>query len=92
MQRRTFTAGFLLLLSAGCGGKKASPPSENDIKEFFAAVEDGDAEIVRRLLQAKPAMASVKNEAGRTALEAAAARGNDEMVSVLRKAAGSSRP
>jgi hypothetical protein len=89
-------AGLLALLlvivaPAGCGRKQAaeSPsPNSREVTEFHAAVQDGDADIVRRLLQAKPYLANAKNATGQTPLAAAKAKGNEEVADVIQKAGG----
>jgi ankyrin repeat protein len=58
------------------------------VKEFYAAVQDGDGEIVRRLLQAKPYLANAKNASGQTPLAFAKQKGNEEVADVISKAGG----
>jgi ankyrin repeat protein len=55
------------------------------VQEFRSALKDGDAAIVDRLLSAKPGLVNVKDETGRTPLADAEARGDDEMVQVLKR-------
>ncbi len=85
MDRRAFIGVAFSVILAGCGKKKEATFSQNDISEFFAAVQDGDAEIIRRLLQAKPGLANAKGANGQTALQIAKQKNNDEMVEVLKK-------
>jgi ankyrin repeat protein len=75
----------VLLALSGCGKAEAPPPTATEVSEFFNAVQDGDAEIVSRLLKAKPGLASAKNENGETALQVAESRGLDEVAEALRK-------
>ena len=87
MNRRMFLACSLTAL-AGCGKKEASAPSANDVQEFHSAVQDGDAEIIRRLLQAKPGLVNAKNQLGQTPLQVAKQKGADDLVEVLKKFGG----
>lgn len=70
----------------GCGKPDVAAPSVNDTTEFFNAVQDGDAEIVRRLVQAKPGLVNARNEQGQTALQVANQRGSEDLADVLKKA------
>jgi hypothetical protein len=74
----------------GCGKKKEETPASNptEVKEFFDAVNDGDADVVGRLLKVKPYLANAKNAEGQTPLAVAKAKGNDELVDVIKKANG----
>ena len=78
--------------STGCGRKKApdSAPAaaSREVTEFNAAVTDGDGDIVRRLLQAKPYLANAKNESGQTPLAIAKQKGLDDVAEVIKKAGG----
>ena len=94
MDRREFLGLFFGLTTAaaigfaGCGKKTdAAGPhfSTKTVDEFFSAVEDGDVDIVRRLLQAKPGLANAKNQGGQSALQVATAKGNQDMADLLRK-------
>ena len=87
MDRRTFLTGLMGgLIAAGCGtAKTAAAPSETDVQEFFSALQDGDTEIVRRLLQAKPGLANAKNANGQTPLQIAKQKGHEELVDLLKK-------
>jgi len=77
---------FLLpILTVGCSRPAPQPPSEQEVQEFRSALKDGDAAIVDRLLSAKPGLVNVKDETGRTPLADAEARGDDEMLQVLRR-------
>lgn len=76
------------LFAAGCG--KKAPPEDtaaraNEVSQFFSAVQDGDAAIVQRLIQAKPYLVNAKDAQGDTALKVAEQKGNDEVADVLRK-------
>lgn len=75
---------------AGCGKKGQAAPdaSSNEVRQFHDAINDGDAEIVRRLLAAKPYLANAKNEQGVTPLNEAEQHNNDEVADVIRKAGG----
>ncbi len=81
---------WALFAPAGCGRKAATETaaSANEVSEFHAALQDGDADIVRRLLQAKPYLANVKNQSGQTPLAVAKQKGNDELAGVISKAGG----
>jgi hypothetical protein len=81
----------IVVVPVGCGHKQASEsatPDSREVTEFHAAVQDGDADIVRRLLQAKPYLANAKNAAGQTPLAAAKAKGADDVAEVIQKAGG----
>jgi len=80
----------MLVIAFGCGKKPASEPaaSSREVSEFSAAVQDGDADIVRRLLQAKPYLANAKNESGQTPLTVAKQKGLDDVADVIQKAGG----
>lgn len=92
--RRIAAMLSLLVIAAvplACGHKQASEspsPNSREVTEFHAAVQDGDADIVRRLLQAKPYLANAKNSAGQSPLAAAKAKGNEEVADVIQKAGG----
>jgi hypothetical protein len=87
-QALSWLAGGLMVL-AGCGGKKAAQESNpTEVKEFFDAVNDGDANIVARLLKAKPYLANAKNESGQTPLAVAKTKGDEELISAIQKAGG----
>lgn len=84
--RRYACAAILLaVLTAGCGKPKAAQLTDTEVKEFFTAVEDGDAAIVERLIKAKPALVNARNENGQTPLQVATQRNNEEVADVLRK-------
>jgi ankyrin repeat protein len=72
----------------GCGKKTEAKGTPTEISEFHAAVQDGDADIVRRLVQAKPYLVNEKNEQGLTPLKVAEEKGNEELAEVLKKAGG----
>ena len=79
--------GALVLL--GCGKKvEQQEANPNEVKEFFDAVNDGDADVVSRLIKAKPYLANAKNESGQTALAVAKQKGNEELAEAIRKAGG----
>jgi len=86
--------GFLTLLSItslllfGCGKKAPPQMSQNDIQEFHAAVQDGDAAIVDRLLSAKPALVNAKNAAGETPLTVAKRQSESDVADTIRKHGG----
>jgi ankyrin repeat protein len=73
---------------AGCGKAKVAAPSANDVTEFHAAVQDGDATIVDRLLKAKPSLVNAPNQNGETPLKVAKQKSNDELVEVIQKHGG----
>src|SRR5205807_1534267 len=75
----------LALAAPGCGKKSAPAANPTEVKEFYAALQDGDAEIVERLLNAKPYLANVKSETGETPLKVANQKGNQELADVLKK-------
>ena len=74
------------ILLSGCGKKAPHEANPTEVKEFFTAVEDGDAEIISRLLKAKPYLANASNDSGETALSIAKKKNNEEMVDALKKA------
>jgi hypothetical protein len=82
--------GLMSLFAIGCGKKTSSEPAANsrEVTEFNAAVQDGDADIVRRLLQAKPYLANAKNESGQTPLTVAKQKGLEDVANVIQKAGG----
>jgi ankyrin repeat protein len=74
---------------AGCGHKAAPPtPTATEVSEFHAAVQDGDAAIVDRLLRAKPYLVNARNQTGETPLKVANEKGEQEVADVLRKNGG----
>lgn len=72
----------------GCKRSAAPPPSDQERTEFFAAVQEGDATIVDRLLSAKPNLANVKNDSGETPLKVAEKADNQELADTIRKHGG----
>ena len=77
---------FVGIIISGCGKKAPHEVNHTEVREFFTAVEDGDAEIISRLLKVKPYLANASNESGETALSFAKKKNNEEMVDVLKKA------
>ena len=76
------------LLPIGCGKKPPAQLSANDIQEFHAAVQDGDATIVDRLLRAKPALVNAKNAAGETPLAVAKRQTESDVADTIHKHGG----
>lgn len=76
------------IVIVGCGKAKTEAPSANDVTEFHAAVQDGDAAIVDRLLKAKPALVNSPNQNGETPLKVAKQKSNDELAEVIQKHGG----
>lgn len=72
----------------GCGKKAPQEANPTEVKEFFDAVNDGDADVVARLLKAKPYLANVKNESGQTPLTVAKQKSNEELVDAIKKGGG----
>ena len=72
----------------GCKRAAPTPPTEQERTEFFAAVNEGDAAIVDRLLSAKPNLANAPNDRGETPLKVAEQAGNDELATTIRKHGG----
>lgn len=77
--------GLCSMVMVGCGKSEAPPPTQVEVQEFFAAVQEGDAVIVDRLLKAKPNLANAKNSAGETPLQVARKQNNEELAEVLKK-------
>ena len=91
MNRRQVIGGLALALVtiAGCGKKQEAPASNpTEVKEFFDAVNDGDADVVARLLKVKPYLANARNAEGQTPLSVAKQKSNDELVEAIQKAGG----
>ena len=92
MQRRTLLVWLAALFPlAGCGGGKppATPDaSSNEVRQFHEALQDGDVEIVRRLIGAKPYLVNAKNEQGISPLKAAQNQGNEELADLIRQKGG----
>jgi ankyrin repeat protein len=78
--------GLVGIWLIGCA--KPQPPTNTEIQEFQTAVQDGDEDIVERLLRAKPLLVNVKNQEGMTPLKVAEQRGNQALVDVLKKHGG----
>jgi hypothetical protein len=95
MRARFVTAALaftLACLTPGCGSggrpARAPDPTSNEVVQFHEAVKDGDVEIVRRLLAAKPYLANARNEQGVSPLQSARQAGNDELADVIREKGG----
>jgi ankyrin repeat protein len=76
------------LVTAGCGGGKPQAPpdaSSTEVQEFHAALQDGDAEIIRRLVAAKPYLVNARNKEGVSPLQAAQRQNNEEVADLLRQ-------
>jgi ankyrin repeat protein len=78
------------LLAFGCGKREEPQAQANptEVKEFWDAMNDGDATIIDRLLKAKRYLANAKNESGQTPLAFAKSQSNDELARVIQKAGG----
>ena len=76
------------MVFGGCGKKSAALPSAHEVQEFHAAVQDGDAAIVDRLLRAKPQMANARNAAGETPLAVAKKQPDSDVADVINKHGG----
>lgn len=87
MNRRMFIglSAAAVLGMMGCGKRKVEPPSETEESEFQTAVQDGDADIVDRLLRAKPALVNIPDSTGKMPLTVANEKGATELADVLRK-------
>ena len=84
--RMFFTAvGIAAPLLFGCGKHAAPQATPTEISNFFDALQEGDAEIVSRLLNEKHYLANTKNQNGETPLQVAKKKGNQELVDVLKK-------
>ena len=91
MRRRTFLLILALSPVAGCGGGKPPPTpdaSSNEVRQFHEALQDGDVEIVRRLIGAKPYLVNARNEQGVSPLKAAQNQGNEELADLIRQKGG----
>ena len=64
-------------------GKKPAPPAEATAANLRKAADAGDADEVRRMLRAKPAILNEPDNQGFTALFLAADKGNEEALGVL---------
>lgn len=80
----------LMSLSACGGGKPPATPdaSSNEVRQFHEALQDGDVEIVRRLIGAKPYLVNARNEQGVSPLKAAQNQGNEELADLIRQKGG----
>ena len=79
-------AALSLAAIGGCGHKGSAPdPGSREVREFHAAVEDGDADVIERLIRAKPFLVNAKDENGETPLATATRKGNQEVADLLRK-------
>ena len=80
-----FAASMAAAAFAVCmaGAVAASPPSEAGPSTIFDAAGKGDADEIRRLLAAGPALVNATTPIGRTPLHLAAAAGHTEAVRAL---------
>lgn len=88
-------AAVVMLLGvalAGCGGgskpQAAPDPKSNEVREFHNALRDGDTEIVRRLISAKPYLVNARDEQGVTPLKVAQDQGNQELADLIKQKGG----
>jgi len=89
MKKMLRLAAALMLLASACGNKGAVVAySANDVQEFHAAVQDGDAVIVERLLRAKPRLANARNAAGDSPLAVANRQAEPDVAAVIKKYGG----
>lgn len=76
----------LIAFLTGKGGKRTTV-SYSDLPSkttrFFAAIRDGDADLVKRLLDDTPELAKTRGPTGETPLHQAAARGDIAMIDLL---------
>lgn len=73
---------------SGCAPKQpAAPPDpkSREVVEFHAALQDGDVEIIRRLIAAKPFLVNARNEQGVSPLQVAEQQGNQELIDLLKQ-------
>ena len=80
-----------VLLAAGCGGGKPSAPPDptsNEVVQFHEALNDGDVDIIRRLIAAKPYLVNARNAQGVSPLQVAQRQGNEEMATLIREKGG----
>lgn len=80
----------VLALLPGCKGKTPPAPGSNlnEVRQFHEAVRDGDVEIVRRLLGARPYLANARDDKGTSPLQAAKQGGSEEMADLIRQKGG----
>jgi hypothetical protein len=91
MDRRKLLGALPLALLAGCGPKKAEPPPDpksNEVVQFHEALRDGDVEIIRRLIAAKPYLVNARNEQGQSPLQVAQQIGNQELADLIKQKGG----
>lgn len=91
MDRRKLLGVLPLALLAGCGPKKAEPPPDpksNEVVQFHEALRDGDVDIVRRLLSAKPYLVNARNDQGVSPLQAAQQMNNQELIDLIKQKGG----
>jgi ankyrin repeat protein len=77
-----------VIFISGCGQQKIKQFSARDVSEFESAVQDGDADIVDNLLTEKPGLANVRDQNGKTPLDIAEAKGQSDMIEVIKKHGG----
>ena len=87
-RREMLAAALAAAALIGCGKKAPQESNPTEVKEFFDAVNEGDATIVSRLLQAKPYLANAKNADGQKPLAVAKQKGDEDLISAIRKAGG----
>jgi ankyrin repeat protein len=91
MDRRKLLRVAPLALLVGCAPKKAEPPPDpksNEVVQFHEALRDGDADIVRRLISAKPYLVNARNEQGASPLQVAQQMNNQELVDLIKRKGG----
>jgi ankyrin repeat protein len=91
MDRREVLGMLPLALLAGCGPKKAEAPPDpksNEVVQFHEALRDGDVDIVRRLLSAKPYLVNARNDQGVSPLQAAQQMNNQELIDLIKQKGG----
>ena len=88
LRRLLVAASLFCMVFAACGRKAPAPPTSTEVQEFFAALQDGDASIVDRLLRAKPELANAHNSAGESALAVAKRQTESDVADVIRRHGG----
>ena len=71
--------------AAGCSKSTVEPPNQTEISEFQTALQDGDADIVDRLIKAKPSLVNTPDPSGKMPLTVANEKGATEVADVLKK-------